>query len=128
MEIRSIDIYHDTIYVGTYNNGIWKQAIKDIHLSTLEHKNSTQKVVVNPNPINESSVITYQLPETGMVSLKVYDIMGRDVTCNVCTMIDGEQAKGEHTLKFDAEGLRSGVYFVELSSENNVSVARFIKE
>ena len=63
-----------------------------------------------------------------MISLKVNDIMGRDVTCNVCKMIDGEQAKGEHTLKFDAEGLRSGVYFIRLLTNNGSEVVKFVKD
>ncbi|MGA3286953.1 MAG: T9SS type A sorting domain-containing protein [Bacteroidota bacterium] len=66
-----------------------------------------------PNPFNPSTVISYSLPKDGMVSLKVFDIVGREVA----VLIQNQTvAAGVHTVVFDASQLPSGVYFYRLAS------------
>ena len=65
-----------------------------------------------PNPFNPSTVIRYQLPAAGRVSLKVYDTAGREVA----TLVNGQQQAGSYEARFDATGLSSGVYFYQLRS------------
>jgi len=65
-----------------------------------------------PNPFNPSTVIKYQIPESGYVTLKVFDLLGKEVA----TLVNGEQELGMHTVNFDAKDLTSGVYIYQLSS------------
>lgn len=65
-----------------------------------------------PNPFNPSTNISFELPTTGITSLKVFDAIGREVA----TLIDGIKSQGVYTQKFDASGLSSGVYFYVLKS------------
>jgi hypothetical protein len=65
-----------------------------------------------PNPFNPSTAITFQLPERGTVSLKVFDTVGRDVA----TLVSGTMQAGEHTARFDAKDLASGIYFYRLTA------------
>ncbi len=67
-----------------------------------------------PNPFNPTTIIRFQVPSSGFVSLKVYDILGREVR----TLLNGVKAAGSYEVSFDASGLPSGVYLYELSSGN----------
>ena len=64
-----------------------------------------------PNPFNPSTVIKYQLSEASQVSLKVYDVMGREVA----TLVNSFQNKGSYDINFNANGLSSGIYFYKLN-------------
>jgi Secretion system C-terminal sorting domain len=63
-----------------------------------------------PNPFNPSTTIKYQLPKSGIVTLKVYDILGREVT----TLVDGFKIEGRYEATFNASSLASGVYLYRL--------------
>lgn len=64
-----------------------------------------------PNPFNPSTVIEFSTPSGGNASLKVYDVLGREVA----TLLDGLVDAGSHSLRFDANGLGSGIYFYRLT-------------
>ena len=66
----------------------------------------------SPNPFNPTTMISYSIPAMSHVTLRVYDILGRLVS----TLVNGEQAPGEHVVRFDGTGLASGVYFYRLES------------
>lgn len=63
-----------------------------------------------PNPFNPSTVISYTLPREEDVSLKIYDLMGREVA----NLVDGKQGAGSYNVEFDASGLASGMYIYKL--------------
>ncbi len=65
-----------------------------------------------PNPFNPSTVIRYQVPKSGEVTLKVYDILGKEVS----TLINQNQDAGYYNVQFDASDLSSGVYFYTLTA------------
>jgi len=65
-----------------------------------------------PNPFNPTTRIDYQLPMNSLVTLKVYDILGREVA----TLVNERENAGTHTVKFDAVNLASGVYFCRLQA------------
>ena len=65
-----------------------------------------------PNPFNPSTSISYQLPQSSVVTLKVYDVLGKEVA----SLVEGVQSAGRHTVRFDASLLRSGVYFYRIQA------------
>lgn len=75
-----------------------------------------------PNPFNPNTVITYELPATAQVSLKVYDVLGREVA----TLVSDRQSAGRYEVKWDASGLPSGVYFYRLSAGTFVHVKKML--
>jgi hypothetical protein len=67
-----------------------------------------------PNPFNPSTVISYKLPISSLVTIKVYDVLGREVQ----TLVNERQAAGNHSVTFNASSLPSGVYFYRLQAGN----------
>ncbi len=65
-----------------------------------------------PNPFNPSTSIKFNMPESGSVSLKIYNLLGQQVR----TLINGFIEAGTHTINFNAEGLHSGLYFYKLET------------
>lgn len=75
-----------------------------------------------PNPFNPATVIRYSIPEGGNVSLKVYDILGREVA----KLVNEFQEAGTHSVEFNGSALSSGIYFYELRSGNNVMIKKML--
>jgi len=65
-----------------------------------------------PNPFNPATTITYQIPEREFVTIKVYDILGREVA----TLVNEEKPAGSYEIQFNASGLTSGIYFYQLKA------------
>ncbi len=66
-----------------------------------------------PNPFNPATTIRFQLPQAEQVTLRVFDVLGREVAA----LLDNTSlAGGEHTVRFDASGLTSGVYLYRLEA------------
>lgn len=64
-----------------------------------------------PNPFNPSTIINYQLPINSQVTLKVYDVLGREVAM----LVDGQQDAGVYKVPFDGTRFSSGVYFYRIA-------------
>jgi parallel beta-helix repeat protein len=92
---------YDSIYV-TQEQPLQKTAVQTPITSAL--------VGNFPNPFNPSTVISYQLPKSSWVTLKVYDILGREVA----TLVDGTKETGYYSVTFDGSRLSSGVYFTRM--------------
>lgn len=65
-----------------------------------------------PNPFNPSTVISYQLPVSSRVELKVFDMLGREVA----VLVNERRPAGEHAVTFNAHGLASGIYIYQLNA------------
>jgi len=75
-----------------------------------------------PNPFNPSTVIKYQLPQNGFVSLVVYDVLGNQVA----VLVNQEQTSGYYSISFDGSGLASGLYFYTMKSDNFTSTNKML--
>ncbi len=67
-----------------------------------------------PNPFNPSTLINYSIPDNSTVSIKIYDMTGREVR----TLVNSYQAPGSYSVKFDAANLSSGIYFYVLRANS----------
>lgn len=75
-----------------------------------------------PNPFNPTTTINYQLKENGFVSLKVYDILGREVR----SLVNEYKSKGYYSVTFDANDLTSGTYIYVLKVNGYQSVKKMM--
>jgi hypothetical protein len=65
-----------------------------------------------PNPFDPSTAITYQLAKGSVVSLRIYDILGREVA----SLVNGRQQAGSDAVQWNANGVSSGVYFASMTT------------
>lgn len=75
-----------------------------------------------PNPFNPATRISYDVPRNAFVTLKVYDVTGREVA----VLVNEDKAAGTYTLDFNASMLSSGVYFYKLSSGEFTETRRMV--
>ena len=75
-----------------------------------------------PNPFNPSTVISYQLPVDSKVQLKVYDILGTEIT----TLVNETKTAGKHDVSFDAGKLSSGTYFYTIIADGFVQTRKML--
>lgn len=90
-----------------------------------EINNAPNKFIVEqnyPNPFNPSTIISYSIPEAGLVSVKVYNLLGQEIA----TLINQMQSAGNYKVSFNATGLSSGVYFYSVKSDNYSVVKKMI--
>lgn len=75
-----------------------------------------------PNPFNPSTTINYSIPKRGMVTLKVYDVLGREVE----TLVNGIRNAGTYEVRFDGARLASGVYFDRLEYNGTIITRKMV--
>ena len=75
-----------------------------------------------PNPFNPTTTIIYDIRNSGMVVLKIYDMLGNEVA----TLVNEEQTQGRYSINFSASELASGVYFYKLQSGDFSSINKML--
>ncbi|OYV88582.1 MAG: hypothetical protein B7Z63_00115 [Ignavibacteriae bacterium 37-53-5] len=75
-----------------------------------------------PNPFNPTTAISYELSANSYVTLKVYDVLGREVA----TLVNGVQKIGSYEVQFEGSRLASGVYFYRLMAGGNVITKKMV--
>ncbi len=77
---------------------------------------------VYPNPVANEGLISFELPSTANVNVRVMDISGKVVM----TVADEKMSAGQQEVRFNASGLSNGVYFYEINYDGNVSRNKFV--
>jgi hypothetical protein len=99
-----------------------KSSSKDITYK-YEGVPTTYSIYQNyPNPFNPSTTIKYQIPKIGFVTLKIFDILGREVT----TLVNENKTEGFYEVNFNASKLASGVYIYQLKANDFIESKKMI--
>ncbi|MFA5010858.1 MAG: T9SS type A sorting domain-containing protein [Ignavibacteria bacterium] len=123
--IISLAISGNTIFAGTESNGILKRPLSEVvGIQNISNEiPSSYSLGQNyPNPFNPITVIGFQLPVVSDVSLKVYDIRGKEIQ----TLVNERLQPGTFEVTFNGLGLNSGVYFYKLFTNNYSKTKRMI--
>ena len=75
-----------------------------------------------PNPFNPTTKINFSIPKSGLVTLKVFDVLGREVA----TLVNETRVAGNYTEGFDGSGLSSGVYFYRIQAGDFSSIKKMM--
>jgi hypothetical protein len=128
--VTALCVFHNTLYIGTGQlMGIPSKALGYFTISNLTgiaqspNVSSTFALKPNyPNPFNPSTRISFSITKEGPVTLRVYDILGREVA----TLVNETRKPGQYTERFDGSRLASGVYMYVLRSSEGQLTSRMI--
>ncbi|MBE0571884.1 MAG: T9SS type A sorting domain-containing protein [Ignavibacteriaceae bacterium] len=117
------------VYTGT-ENGVWRRPLSEIVTSVDDEPTQPTAFILEqnyPNPFNPSTVIRYQLPVSGDVTLKVYDILGNEVA----TLVNEYKTAGKYEVEFSiysdkGQNLSSGIYFYKLQTGEYTAVNKMV--
>jgi len=108
--IEAHRVLGDTAYfkINSYNDPAMQK--------TSSQQTPTEFALIGnyPNPFNPTTRISYQLPKNGFVTLKVYDILGREVA----SLVKENQKAGNYSIPFDASKLSSGIYIYTIRAND----------
>jgi hypothetical protein len=96
---------------GEANNNLNKQNFKEVSYNEGIAITKYELEQNYPNPFNPSTTIRYQLPKDGLVTLKIYDILGSEIA----TLVNEEKIAGKYEINFNASSLASGVYIYRIA-------------
>jgi len=113
--VNALTVSETDIFAGTYGAGVWRRPLselvsvsKEANYLPLDYSLSQNY----PNPFNPSTTIQYQLPQSGKVTLNVYDILGREVAF----LVNDFKPAGSYSVTFNASALPTGIYIYKLEA------------
>ena len=125
--ILSLTVAGTTLLAGSQGGGVWRRPLIEVILDVEETRERPIALRLEqnyPNPFNPTTNIGFRIADYGLVTLKLFDVLGREVA----TIVNEVKQAGLYTVQFsakggDAGGLSSGVYFYRLQV-GNVSETR----
>ncbi len=113
------------LYSGTDGNSIWKRQLTDftaVHEIPDAVPSGFSLSQNYPNPFNPTTNFTFQILDFGLVTLRIYDVVGREVA----TVVNDNLHPGTYTASWDASGQPSGVYYYRLMSGAGSEIKKMV--
>jgi hypothetical protein len=128
LSINALAICGSYLYAGGDASGVWRRPLSEMITDANYNQNDLPtdfNLSQNyPNPFNPSTVISYQLPVSGEVTIKVYDVLGNEIT----TLIKEYKSAGTYEIEFNpASSIRhpvSGIYFYQLKAGDYIQTKK----
>ena len=111
-----------TAGVLTYRDNLCFTIVTDVEKSPINVPATYSLKQNYPNPFNPVTKINYEIPKQGFVSLKVFDILGREVR----TLVNDVKSPGSYSVDFNGIDLSSGVYFYRLEANGFSDIKRMM--
>ena len=115
--VDALAVSGTNLFAGSTGLGVWRRPLSEMITSVeeggpRERPNNYSLQQNYPNPFNPTTNISYQLTAVSFVTLKVFDLFGREVS----TLVNDQLMPGEYTVTFDASLLAGGTYFYRLTA------------
>jgi photosystem II stability/assembly factor-like uncharacterized protein len=112
--VSSLVLNGTNLFAGIYGKGVWLNSslVTKTREKSLDIPHAFLLSQNYPNPFNPSTIIQFSLPKPAVVTLGVFDILGREVA----SLVKGKLQTGTHTVLFEAYDLPNGVYFYRLQA------------
>lgn len=112
------------VYAAFRNAGIWQTSSV---VTGIENQDSELPINFSlsqnyPNPFNPTTTINYSVSTTSFVTLKVYDVLGKEVV----TLVNEEKGVGNYSIEFNAKAFSSGVYFYRIQTRDFVATKKLV--
>jgi photosystem II stability/assembly factor-like uncharacterized protein len=123
--VRSLGINIDgIIFAGTYDGGIFRSIESTTAIEDYNHEIVPTFVLEQnyPNPFNPVTNIGFRIADRGFVSLKVYDVTGREIV----TLVAENLIPGDYQYRWDAEKFASGLYFYKITAGSFTKTRKMI--
>jgi hypothetical protein len=117
------DPYSNDLYVATQDSGIYR--VFGLAVDVAKEPQLPKQCVLEqnyPNPFNPSTGIRFEISESRLVTLKVYDLLGRELA----TLVNERKPAGRYSVNWNATGLSSGVYFYRMRAGDFVETKKLL--
>ena len=124
--IYSLSISDKFLFAGTRSGSVWRRPLSEI----IDNVNISSKDIPPifalqqnyPNPFNPSTQISFSVPKATDVTLKIYNVLGREVAL----LVNERKQAGEYKVTWNAEGVPSGVYFYRIVAGDFVETKKMV--
>jgi len=118
VEVSEIYVGNDYIFAGTETTNLWRYPASILSVKDISNGETVTNFDLQqnyPNPFNPSTIIQYVIGSRQFISLKVYDLLGKEIA----TLVNTEKPAGHYKVEWDASSLSSGIYFYQLRAGGN---------
>ena len=124
--LHSLHFSGTDLFAGMRGGGVWRRPLSEmitsVPLSSGEVPSGFTLEQNFPNPFNPGTTIRFSLPHKTGASLRVFDLLGREVAL----LVDQEMAAGTYKVPFDGKHLSSGVYYYRLQAGEYMQIRKFL--
>lgn len=126
LNVISVAANNSFAFALTADGNVSRRPLAEIYVDVNVNKNNipgNYDLLQNfPNPFNPSTTIKYSIPKSSFVSLKILDILGKEIQ----TIVNEEKQPGNYEVKFDGSNLASGIYLYQLKVADFVETKKMI--
>lgn len=124
-DVRTLCIAGGYIFAGCNGFGVWRRPLSEVISVKQINTKVPEKMYLYqnyPNPFNPSTNIKFQVKDNSVITIKVYDILGKEIM----ELVNGKYASGVYEVHFDGSILSSGTYFYKMQVGDFVQVRKMI--
>ncbi|MCX6138797.1 MAG: T9SS type A sorting domain-containing protein [Ignavibacteriales bacterium] len=124
--IAGIGVGDSLLYVATISKGLWCTPISIMTSAPdVNSNNAPNSFVLHqnyPNPFNPSTTIEYSIPQQSQVTVKIFDLLGREVA----VLVNGRKESGRYSVQWNAAAMPSGIYFYRIEAAGYSATKKLI--